>query len=243
MSQRKFGAASTAGADNMVVQLHRRQQAAAAAAETAANLAKQETTEAMFLSSVSEDVLLSAVDKRAVQDLRAQAAAIALQWAADESSELSDLDALLYGAVMDDPEEEIDELTDEQLDQFDVLSEQVSDFLVTGIGIDEKLVQNAFEESDEKAALDVAEKVRASVTENGADELIADYAVREDLLMSAVVKVVRAGKVTLKRKRMRKVILNAAQRQSLRKARLKAHTASAKASRRKSNRIRKNAGL
>lgn len=212
--------------------------------KAAAAAAAVELTEQQFFSSVTEDDLLSAVSTKADQDARSMAAAIMVQWASDESAELSDLDGLVFGAVLedDDSDAEIEDLSDDQADEYDALVNVLGEFAIS-VGVSEKQVQNMIEEADEKAALDVAEKIRNAISEHGADELISDFAVSEQMIMSAVVKVVRDGKVKFKKKRTRKVILNAAQKAGLRKARMRAHTAASKASRRKSMRIRKSRGL
>lgn len=220
--------------NNMIDAMH--------AAQASQAQQKQEVTEAMFLSSLGDEQLLSAVESKATQDIRSEAAAIATQWAQDEASELADLDAMVFGAVLDDDEADIDELTEAQDAEYNELYALIGEFMGS-VGADSRLIQNAMEEGDEKAALDIAETIRDAISKQGADELVADFAVRESLILSAMKKVVRGGKVTFIRKRTRKIRINAAQRAALRKARTKAHTAAAKAMRRKSNRIRAKAGL
>lgn len=210
--------------------------------KAAAAAAEVEHTEEQFFSSVTEDDLLSAVSTKAGQDERSMAASILVQWASDESAELSDLDGLVFGAVLEDEDAEIEDLSDDQAQEYDALVDVVGEFAIS-VGASAAQVQNMIEDGDEKAALDVAEIVRTAISKNGADELIADFAVKEQMLMSAVVKVIRNGKLKFKRKRTRKVILNAAQKAGLRKARMRAHTAASKANRRKSMRIRKSRGL
>lgn len=209
------------------------------AAEAAAQV---EHTEEQFFSTVTEDDLLSAVSTKAGQDARSMAAAILVQWASDESAELSDLDGLVFGAVLDDEDAEIDDLSEEQAEEYDAMVNVLGEFAIA-VGASAAQVQNMLEDGDEKAALDVAEIVRSAISKNGADELVADFAVKEQMIMSAVVKVIRDGKVKFKRKRTKKVILNAAQKAGLRKARMRSNTAAAKANRRKSMRIRKSRGL
>jgi hypothetical protein len=208
----------------------------------AAAAAAVEHTEDQFFSSLTEDDLMSAVGTKAAQDSRSMAASILTEWASDESADLSDLDSLIFGAVIDDEDAEADDLTDEQGQAFDELVDLIGEFVIAQ-GVSAKQAQNMLEDGDEKAALDVAEKIRNAISENSAEELVADFAVRDQMIMSAVTKVVRNGKVKFKRKRTRKVILNAAQKAGLRKARTRAHTAAAKAHRRKSMRVRKSRGI
>lgn len=218
--------------------------ASMAAAAPAASV--EEVSEKQFLSSVDEQTLLSAVSAKANQDDRSLAASIAVEWANDNGAELGDLYAMIYAAVAagdDSDDEELDELTPEQDEHYETLLELVGDVLISVGGASAKSVQTMLDEDSEDAALDVAEKMRSAIKETSADELIADYAVKEELLMSAMKKVVRDGKVKFIKKRVRKVRLSAAQRAGLKKARLRSNTAAAKAKRRKSNRIRTNSGL
>lgn len=206
----------------------------------------EEVSEKQFLSSMDDKTLLSAVSAKANQDDRSLAASIAIEWATDNGAELGDLYAMIYAAVAagDDSEaEELEELTPEQDEHYETLLELVGDVLISVGGASAKSVQTMLDEDSEDAALDVAEKMRSAMKETSADELIADYAVQEELLMSAMKKVVRDGKVKFIKRRIRKVRLSAAQRAGLKKARLRSNTAAAKAKRRKSNRIRTNSGL
>lgn len=206
----------------------------------------EEVSEKQFLSSVDDQTLLSAVSAKANQDDRSLAASIAIEWATDNGAELGDLYAMIYAAVVagdDSEDEELEELTPEQDEHYETLLELVGDVLISVGGASAKSVQTMLDEDSEDAALDVAEKMRSAMKETSADELIADYAVQEELLMSAMKKVVRNGKVKFIKRRIRKVRLSAAQRAGLKKARLRSNTAAAKAKRRKSNRIRTNSGL
>jgi len=75
------------------------------------------------------------------------------------------------------------------------------------------------------------------------EDIIGNYAISNQPIMEAVVKVIRAGKVTLKKKRIRKVKLSAAQKAGLKKARRKAFTGAAKLKRKKSMKIRAKRGM
>jgi len=76
------------------------------------------------------------------------------------------------------------------------------------------------------------------------DEIIANYAVGGDLVLESLVKVVRSGKVILKRKRIgRPKKITAIQRAGLKKARMRAFSGVAKVHRAKSMKIRKQRGL
>ena len=81
------------------------------------------------------------------------------------------------------------------------------------------------------------------IAEADEDELIADFSVREAMMLEAMQKVIRDGKVKMIRKPLRKKRLSAAQKAALRKARAKSHNAAARAARKKSMRVRKSRGM
>lgn len=205
--------------------------------------AVEEIAEAVYLSSVDDDSLLSAVAAKAAQDDRSLAASIAIEWANDNSAELGDLYGLIYAAVLDDDEADDVDLSPEQDEQYESLLELTGDFFINVGGATDKAVQAMLDDDSEEAALGVAEKLREAIKGASADELVADYAVREELLASAMKKVVRQGKVKFIKKRTRKVRISGAQRAALKKARMRSNTAAAKAKRRKSNRIAARSGL
>jgi hypothetical protein len=215
----------------------------ASMAAAAPEKAPETVTEQMFLSSVDDESLLSAVSAKADQDNRAVAASIAIEWALDSSSELADLYALVYAAVLDDEDADDVDLSPEQDEQYDTLLDLIAETFVSIGGAPEKTVQTMLDDDNEEAALSVAEKLREATKSSSVDELVADFSVREELIASAMKKVVRNGKLTLIKKRTRKVRLSGPQRAALKKARLRANTAASKAKRRKSNRIRSRAGL
>jgi len=74
------------------------------------------------------------------------------------------------------------------------------------------------------------------------DQFIANYSVRENMMLEAVRKVVRDGKVKYIKKPLRKRRMSSAQKAALKKARRKANTGAAKRARRKSMGIRKKVG-
>lgn len=217
--------------------------ASLAASAAAAEPDPEPISEQVFLSSLNEDSLLSAVAAKAEQDDRALAASIAIEWALDSSSELADIYALIYAAVLDDDEADDVELTPEQDEQYETLLTLTADAFINIGGNTEKSVQAMLDDESEEAALSVAEKIREATKASSVDELVADFSVHEELIASAMKKVVRNGKLKLIKKRTRKIRLSAPQRSALKKARLRANTSAAKAKRRKSNRIRSRAGL
>ena len=107
------------------------------------------------------------------------------------------------------------------------------------LGISGELIGKAFNGDD-----DAAEEIALHVAEytdglEDQDQYIANYSVRENMMLEATRKVVRDGKVKLIKKPLRKRRLSSAQKQALKKARRKANTGAAKRARRKSLNIRK----
>ncbi|GAL07944.1 baseplate or tail tube [Photobacterium aphoticum] len=73
--------------------------------------------------------------------------------------------------------------------------------------------------------------------------MIAEFGVRETLMNEAIKKVVRDGKVVTINTNKRKRKMTAAQKAALKKARLKAHSSSAKAARKKAMKTRHSRGM
>ena len=207
--------------------------------------------ENMLLSSMGDEQILSAVTAKADQDCRALAASIVLAWAATDTNNFDELEALVAGAVTnaddnDDDESEIDpdKLTDDDLADFNELLECVGSALIAFSQLDAKKVQTFIDdEGDDVLAADIIKAIAESIKGESTDELIADFSVKEALILSAMKKVIRNGEVTYIKKRTRKRKMSSKQRAALKKARRKSHGAAARAKRKKSNRVRSRTGM
>lgn len=213
--------------------------------------AEEPLTETMFLSSMADDELLSSVSSKASQDLRSLAASIVFQWASIETNTFDELEALVAGVVVgaeDSESEDIDidpdKLTEEQSEDYEELLDAVGEALSVFSGKDAKAIQMFIDDEDDDAlAVEVISAIKEKTKEESSDELIADFSMREALILSAVKKVVRNGKVKLIKKRVRPRRMSGAQRAALKKARSKSNNSAARAKRKKSNRLRARSGL
>lgn len=209
---------------------------------------EESITESELFASMEGDQLLSAVSERADADGRAMAAAIALEWASNDTNSFDDLEALIAGAIADvddDEESEIepDDLNDEDAEDFNNLFNVVGQAISLFSGMPAKSVQKFIDEEDDNLAPDIIKAIMEKAKGESSDELVADFALREAMLLSAKVKVVRDGKIAYINKKVRKRKMSAKQRMALKKARKKAHNSAARAKRKKSARLRKRNGM
>ncbi|EPP2131345.1 hypothetical protein ACUNB4_004227 [Vibrio alginolyticus] len=195
------------------------------------------TEQAFFESVETKDALFESVSAMATSQARQDAAAAVVQWVEGGDADYDELDALLFGMVEGgDSDEEID-LDDIQNEQYEQLTKFASEFMATFSGVDSADV--ALMDEDDSAADRVYEALENALSDVNNSEAIADFAVRESVMMEAKERVIRNGKPTYINKRKRKRRMSAAQKAALKKARRKAHTSAAKASRAKSMNLRK----
>jgi hypothetical protein len=118
-------------------------------------------------------------------------------------------------------------------------------YALTALGADAGNVQSFIENEDDeegaKLGAFLSEKMQS--VEDDDETLIGNYAVSDQPIMESMIKVVRGGKIVLKKKRLRRVKLSAAQRAGLKAARRKAFTGAAKLHRAKSMRLRRKRGI
>lgn len=192
---------------------------------------KEMTTE------LAQQMLLEAAQKQVQTGQLEDAAEAVIEWAksGDTSFEALDGYALALAGVSDDDDE--DDITDAQTDDYNAAWASFANFMIAA-GVDEDDVASVCDDADDDAAASVAAAI-AELSDDEQEELVFAFSAGGDAAMTeAVVKVVRDGKVVLKRKPIRPRRLNAAQRAALKKARRKANTAAAKLARRKSMKLR-----
>ena len=190
---------------------------------------------------VSEQVLDSAMDDMGEKELRASGMAIALTWIEDEDHSAEELDAIITGMASDDEDGESSDIDD---DFYEGLRSATADAL-KHLGGSEAQITSAME-GDDDAAESLAEHLSEKMESNeqSDSDLIGKFAVGASLIAdSARRRVVRNGEVKIKPRRLKKRRLNSAQRGALKKARRKAHNSTARRSRRKSMKVRKQRGL
>lgn len=194
-------------------------------------------SEKLMFESVSDELITEAISSSAEIQIRSNAMAAVFTFADEGMNTAEELDAMAVGLA--DVDEDGDN-SDQEQDDYEEALNALSDAL-EHIGVSPETIEKAL--SDDDAA---AEEVALHIA-NFADELededtfIASYSVREKLMMEAVRKVVRDGKVKWIKKPLRKRRMSAAQRAALKKARRKANTGAARRARKKSMRIRKKA--
>lgn len=190
---------------------------------------------------ISQQILDSATDDLGEKQFRSDAMAIALTWVEEGDYSVSALAALVSGVADVDGDNDISE-SEEEL-YADLMKMAADSFL--SLGGNEANIKAVIESEDDDAAIKLGAYLskRLDDTTKDDDTLIAEYAVKKSLIMDSTQRVVRDGKVVLKKIPLRKKRLSAAQRAALKKARKKAHSAAARRSRAKSMRTRKSRGL
>lgn len=196
-------------------------------------------TEQAFFESVSEDSMLESIQKVAIVGERMSAGAACVQWAQGGESSFDTLDAILFGMAggQDDVE-----LTDGQAAMYESLQAHAGEFLVSVGGVQDHQLTEMME-GDEEVTDALFESLSTALDGVDTDEAVAEFAVRESMMMEAKKKVIRDGKVKIINTKKRKRRMSAAQKAALKKARAKANTGAAKAARKKSNRMRKSRGM
>ncbi|WP_070965004.1 hypothetical protein [Vibrio sonorensis] len=206
--------------------------------------AEQETiTEEVLLASVDDDVILSELSELSEKQMRSLGASIVIEFARSDDHTYDGLEAIIIGSI-DEPEgDEEPELDDDELEEFNDLLSVVGDALVAFSGKDIKMVQKALESEDDELLDAIAAAVVEKTKGESTSEMVADFSVKESLILSATKKVVRNGELKLVKTNRKKRKMTAAQKQALKKARKKSHSAAARAKRKKSNRKRAQRGM
>lgn len=197
-------------------------------------------TEKAFFDSVTEEKMLDAVSGAALQSARADAMAMVIEWVADGDDSAIGLD--IYAQALADVDEDGEVSGDEEQEAYELALTQMAEALVS-LGVSVQVATDAMGGDDAAAAKAFVAAGDALDGDVDTDAMIAEFAVRESMMMDAVVKVIRDGKVKLIRKPLRKKRLSPAQRAALKKARMKANTAAARTARKKSMRMRQARGM
>nr|AKN37079.1 baseplate or tail tube [Vibrio cyclitrophicus]AKN38212.1 hypothetical protein [Vibrio splendidus] len=218
--------------------------ASLAAKEPEAQVSPEESE--LLLSSVQSqydgdlEMQLSSVSKVADITLRTQALSIVIEWIKSGETDYEALETLVANFVNDDDEPSLSEEEQEEADELlQAVAQVVADFTDLSVA----KVERIFEEGDDDQAIEVADLIERKIEDRNIYELIADYAAKQELLLSAVKKVVRNGKIVTIKKRTKKRRMTPAQKAALKKARKKANNSAARAKRKKSNRLRKSKGI
>lgn len=198
----------------------------------------QEITEKAFFESAGDDLMLEAIDKAGNQSMRADAMAVVLAFLEDGDDSAEALD--LYAQALADSDED-DEIGDPEQEDYELFLTLMAEALAA-LGVPSKIAVAAME-GDDAAAAKAYTAASDFVEDADEDDLIAEFSVREAMILEATKKVIRNGKVKTIKKPVHKKKMSSAQKQSLKKAQRKSHTASAKKARSKSMKARKSRGM
>lgn len=185
----------------------------------------------------------AAVDDFATKLARSQAMAVALTFVAEGDFTYDTLEGLVIGMTSADMDSD-GEISEDEEDAFnEILSYVAEAFGVLGAGAEN--VAAFINDEDDAAGATMGTRLagRLEETKLTDDDIIARFALQEQLVLDGWKKVVKGGKVVLKKIRTKKVRLNAAQKAALKKARRKANSAAAKFARKKSMKMRKARGI
>lgn len=174
--------------------------------------------------------------------LRSYAMSLVLTFLANGDYSYTAFEAQAAGIADLDENEELDD--DEESEMNDIL--QASADALISMGADPANVAEFLDgESDEAGA--ILGEFLSGKTENSTlsdEEIIANYATSGDVILESTIKVIRGGKITLKKKRIGiPKRMNSLQKAALKKARSKAFSGAAKARRKKSMYKREKLGL
>lgn len=202
-------------------------------------LATQKEAKTIFETAISEGAAISDFSD---SQLRAMAMSLVLAWVSMGDYSYP---ALEGGAATMADLDENEEITDDEQDEMNDLLQAVADAFVSA-GADPANVTAFIDDESAEAGVSLGEFLSGkmeNVTQSD-EELIATYATSGDIILEGTIKVIRGGKITLKKKRIGiPHKMNSLQKASLKKARSKAFTGAARAKRKKSLHIRQKMGL
>lgn len=180
------------------------------------------------------------IEELAESQVRSEGMGIALAFIEDGDYSADYLEAMLIGFVDEDGNEE---LSDDEAAYYEELATSLVNAFVALGASEENAV--AAVSGDNDAAEQLGDFLAGKMEDNpkSDDEIVSMFAVEGGLVLEAVKRVFRGGKLKTIRVPTRKKRLSAAQRAGLRKARMKANTSAAKRARAKAMRQRKSRGL
>lgn len=187
-----------------------------------------------------EEAMFEAIENSAINTYRALGMAALIAWVDVGEPSAEDFDLTAQGMADIDEDGEVSEMEEEAYNETLFSMAQGLRY----IGVDAGVVDELLAGSDKAAStayVAMANKLEAmDITE---DELIAEFSVQQEGMFEAKKKVIRDGETKWVNKPLKKRRLTAAQRAGLKKARMKSHSAAARAKRKKSMRKRAASGL
>ncbi len=202
-------------------------------------LATRKEAKTIFEAASSDESRLSDFSEA---QLRSYAMALVLTFLANGDYSYAAFEAQAAGIADLDENEELDD--DEESEMNDIL--QASADALVSMGADPANVTEFLDGESDEAGATLGEFLSGK-TENSTlsdEEIIANYATSGDVILESTIKVIRGGKITLKKKRIGiPKRMNSLQKAALKKARSKAFSGAAKARRKKSMHKREKMGL
>lgn len=189
-----------------------------------------------------EQAMFESIENNALANTRSMGMAAVIAWSQYGEPTADDFD--MTAQAMADVDED-GEITDEETEFYnETLFAMVQALQYCGVSpADTELLVSGDDKAASLAYVTISEKLENLGEDKDEDELIAEFAVQETGMMEAKKKVIRNGETKWVNKPLKKRRLNAAQKAALKKARLKANSASARAKRKKSMRKRQSAGM
>ncbi len=190
--------------------------------------------------SEKHDLITESAVTRDSENIRAVCIAAAIEWV-EMGGDYDDLDSLAVGIADIDEDGEISEDED---DDYNATLKCLGKALMA-LGASASDVNSLIEDEDDNLADDVVLAIKAALkkTDKAQDDIISTFSKSGSLMLEAVKKVIKDGKVKFVKKRLKKRRMSALQRQALKKARRKAHSGSARRNRKKSMKARKSRGM
>lgn len=188
----------------------------------------------------AEEAMYEAIETNALTNLRAMGMGALITWADIGDPTADDFDLTAQGMADVDEDGEVSELEEEGYNEILFAMAQGLRF----VGVDADVVEELLGGSDKAASSAyVAMANKLEGMDMSEDELIAEFSVQQEGMMEAKKKVIRDGETKWVNKPLKKRRMTSAQRAGLKKARMKAHSASARAKRKKSMRKRGASGM
>lgn len=200
------------------------------------------------------EVIIFEAVKRKEQNAREDAFQAVVDWLKD-SPTVSTFNDIAFELSGLDEIEPVDDAYPEEAtnDYYRVLGDMADALVVLGADADDvTTLVNADEEDEaelQMASAAISDIVSAVNIDLEDDETVDDYAVvfaaseNDDVMMEKMIRVVRAGKVVMKKKRIKPKRMNGKQKAALKKNRRKAWKGQARLKRKKSLKIGKKRGL
>lgn len=204
-------------------------------------LAEHKEAKSIFEATPSDD---STAENYSEAQMRSYAMSLILTWLAEGDYSYAAFETVAL-AIADLDSEDEGELGEEEADELDDILQAAAEALLS-MGASDKNVMAFLDEEDDEAGVLLGDFLSSKMdgTPLSDEDIISKYVASGDVILEGTIKVIRGGKLILKKKRVgRARKMNSLQKASLKKARRKAFSGAAKIARKKSMRIRARRGM